>query len=72
MYRGHYLRICGQASGIMPVLGKFFKLVGIEDNEHKHGVDNHHPPEDEHRQTPQAIKQLSIENRTLIHILKLF
>ena len=30
MYRGHYLRICGQASGIMPVLGKFFKLVCIE------------------------------------------
>ena len=31
MYRGHYLSICGQASGIMPVLGKFFKLVCIED-----------------------------------------
>ena len=30
-YRGHYLRICGEASGIMPVLGKFLKLVGIED-----------------------------------------
>ena len=66
---GHYLRICGQTSGIMPVLGKFFKLVCIEDNEHKHGVDNHHPPEDEHRQTPQAIKQLSIENKTITHTL---
>ena len=31
MYRGHYLCICGKASGIMPVLGKFFKLVCIED-----------------------------------------
>ena len=30
MYRGYYLRICGKASGIMPVLGKFFKLVCIE------------------------------------------
>ena len=30
-YRGHYLRICGKASGIMSVLGKFFKLVCIED-----------------------------------------
>ena len=29
-YRGHYLCICGKASGIMPVLGKFFKLVCIE------------------------------------------
>ena len=30
MYRGHYLRICGKASGIMPVLREFFKLVCIE------------------------------------------
>ena len=26
-YREHYLCICGKASGIMPVLGEFFKLV---------------------------------------------
>ena len=31
MYRGHYLRICGKASGIMPVLGEFLKLVFIKD-----------------------------------------
>ena len=31
MYRGLYLRIDGKASGIMPVLGKFFKLACIED-----------------------------------------
>ena len=29
-YREHYLCICGKASGIMPVLGEFFKLVCIE------------------------------------------
>ena len=30
-YRGHYLRICRQASEIMPVVWEFFKLVCIED-----------------------------------------
>ena len=53
-----YLHVVGPAGDVVPRLWRVAELVGVDDTQHQHGVDDDHPPEDMARDTPPAITQL--------------
>lgn len=48
----------GEASEVLPVARKVFKLEGVDGDEHQHGVGHHQPPEELQQTPPQRVVHL--------------
>lgn len=48
----------GETSEVPPVAWEVFKLVGVDGDEHQHGVGHHQPPEELQQTPPQGVVHL--------------
>lgn len=54
----HDSLLLGETSEVPPVAWKVLKLVGVDGDEHQHGVGHHQPPEELEQTPPQRVVHL--------------
>ena len=54
----HGLRFGGQPREILPVFGKVFELVRVDQQQHHHGVEDDRHPEEVQHFSPSAVRNL--------------
>lgn len=54
----HDSLLFGETSAVPPVAGEVFKLVGVDGDEHQHGVGHNQPPEELQQTPPQRVVDL--------------
>lgn len=64
----HILFFC-EASEVPPVPWEVFKLVGVDGDEHQHGVGHHQPPEQLEQTPPQRVVDLEEERKSVGSLL---
>ena len=58
IYRLANLHRLGDVRVVEPSPGDLLKLIGVDDTEDQHGVDDDHPPERSDGQAPPAVTHL--------------
>lgn len=57
----------GETSAVPPVAWKVFKLVGVDGDQHQHGVGHNQPPEDLQQTPPQRVVHLGHDTANTNH-----